>query len=95
MDQTFFNDDWLKHPGFKEWIKKDINNKRAYCKFCKKSFALSNMKMQAVKCHANGKRHKERCKPISMFFKEAVIKSKQENLEVVDTGSKATSLLIS
>ena len=36
-------------------------------------------------------KNKERCKLISTFFKEPVIKSKQENLEVVDTRSKGTS----
>ena len=43
MDETFFNVDWLKHPNIKEWIKKDTDNKKAYCKYCKKSFALSNI----------------------------------------------------
>ena len=66
-------------------------HKRAYCKYCKKSYALSNTGIQAGKSHTNGKKHKERCKPISIFFKEPVIKSKQENLEVVNTGSKSTS----
>ena len=50
------------------------------------------MEIQAVKSHANGRKHKEQCKPISTFFIEAVIKSKQQNLKVVDTGSKGTSL---
>ena len=36
-------------------------------------------------------KHKELCKPISIFFKEPVIKSKQENLEVLDTRVKGTS----
>ena len=88
MDQTFVNDNWLKHPAFKEWIKKDTGNKRAYYKYCKKSLVLSNMGIQAVKSQTNGKKYRERCKPIGVFFKEPVIKSKQENLEVVDTGSK-------
>lgn len=55
MDQTFVNDNWLKHPAFKEWIKKDTGNKRAYYKYCKKSFVLSNMGIQAVKSQTNGK----------------------------------------
>ena len=49
------------------------------------------MGIQAVKSHINGKKHKEGRKPTSTFFKEPVIKSKQENSEVVDTGSKGTS----
>ena len=49
------------------------------------------MEIQAVKSNTNGKRHKEWCKTSSLFFKETVIKSKQENLEIVDTGSKGTS----
>ena len=44
-----------------------------------------------MKSNTNGKRHKEWCKTSSIFFKETVIKSKQENLEIVDTGSKGTS----
>ena len=49
------------------------------------------MEIQAVKSNTNGKRHKERCKRSSIFFKETVIKSKQENHEIVDAGSKGTS----
>ena len=91
MDQAFFYDDWLKHPDFKEWIKKDTDNKIACFKYCKKSFALSNVGKQAVKSHTNGlmaKKHKKQCKSINIL---SSIKSKQENLEIVDTRSKGTS----
>ena len=88
MDQAFFYDDWLKHPDFKEWIKKDTDNKIACFKYCKKSFALSNVRKQAVKSHTNGKKHKKQCKSINIL---SSIKSKQENLEVVDTRNKGTS----
>ena len=91
MDWTFSNYGCLQHPNFKECIKKDTGNERAYCKYCNTSFALSNREIQAVKSNTNGKRHKERCKTSSIFFKETVIKSKQENLEIVDTGGKGTS----
>ena len=80
----------MKHSDFKEWINKDTDNKGAYCKYCKKSFALSIMGIQAVKSHIKGGQG-DCPKPISIFFKEPVIKSKQDNPEVVDTGSKGTS----
>ena len=66
MDQTFFNDDWLKHPDFKESIKKDTDTKKAYCKYCKKYFALSKMGIQDLKSHTNGKKHQD-CRKLVYF----------------------------
>lgn len=57
--KTVFNDDWLKpdiHPDFAIWLKsvKEDSNK-ASCKYCNKTFSLSNMGIQAIKSHVGPK----------------------------------------
>ena len=49
MDQTYFQDDWLSHPDYKNWVRKDADRKKAFCSLCHKSLELSNMGTQALK----------------------------------------------
>ena len=45
------------------------------------------MGIQALKSHINGKKHKERCKPVSIFFKKPDIKVNIENSDIVKASS--------
>lgn len=59
--KTLFNSAWLQDENFSSWLKKDNNNTNAaYCKFCMKSFSLSNMGRQALLSHASGNKHKSK-----------------------------------
>ncbi len=53
-----FNIDWLRREEFKDWLEpEDSDSTKARCKICRKTFSLSNMGEQAVKSHAEGKKH--------------------------------------
>ena len=55
-EQTYFSDDWLIHEDYKDWIVKTNDLKTARCCVGCKTFALSNMAVQAVKSHHEGKK---------------------------------------
>ena len=88
MDHTYFNEDWLKHPEYKGWLVEDADRKKAHCKFCHKTFGLSNMGAQALKIHMSGKKHKQRAAPVSGFFKPV---SKQNSTVVKDSSGENVS----
>ena len=69
MDQTYFQDDWLSHPDYKNWVRKDADRKKAFCSLCHKSLELSNMGTQVLNRHVNGKKHKKLAQPLACFFK--------------------------
>ena len=54
-DKTYFQQDWLTIPQFKDWLSTGKESTKAYCKRCSKTFEVSNMGIQAVKSHAAGK----------------------------------------
>ena len=51
-DKTYYQQDWLTIPLFKEWLSAGKQSTKGYCKRCSKTFELSNMGIQAVKSHA-------------------------------------------
>ena len=59
VEKTFFQESWLSNEEFKSWLVLTENKQQARCKRCKKTFELSNMGVQALKSHADGKNHKE------------------------------------
>lgn len=56
--QTYFNRLWLSDPKF-HWTQEAESRTCCYCKYCKKSFDLSNMEKSALVSHQAGKKHKE------------------------------------
>ena len=79
MDQTYFQDDWLSHPDYKNWVRKDADRNKAFCSLCHKSLELSNMGTQALKSHMNGKKHKRLAQPLACFFKPPAKKKLNPN----------------
>ena len=62
MNSTYFDDQWLKMPEFKSWLIRGDDN-TAKCRVCpipRNKIELSNMRKQALKSHASGKKHCER-----------------------------------
>ena len=56
-----FNKCWLTDEKFKDWLKEVENDiYSAFCKFCNATFSLSNMEVQALHSHLEGKKHKEK-----------------------------------
>ena len=53
--KTYFQQDLLTIPQFKDWLSAGKESTKAYCKSCSKTFELSNMEIQAVESHAAGK----------------------------------------
>ena len=63
MSSTYFDDQWLQMPEFKPWPIRGDNNTTAKCRVCpipRNKIELSNMRKQALKSHASGKKHCER-----------------------------------
>lgn len=52
-----FKAEWEEKEQFREWLTKDKDHHRAYCKACKSSFDLGNMGIGAVRSHAAGKKY--------------------------------------
>lgn len=56
--KSTFNRLWMKMDSY-SWVSEDKSDKcSAYCTLCHKSFALSNMGVQALNSHNIGKKHK-------------------------------------
>ena len=72
VEKTFFQESWLSNEEFKSWLVPTENKSQARCKRCKKTFELSNMEVQALKSHADGKKHKEVVAAVSVFFKKSI-----------------------
>ena len=53
-----FNLDWMNKEEYKDWLLPEhSDNTKARCKFCRKTFSLSNMGEPSLKSHAQGKKH--------------------------------------
>ena len=54
-----FQDVWLKHEKYKEWIERDVSDSNsARCCACRKSFCMASMGESAVRSHGEGAKHK-------------------------------------
>ncbi|XP_066910897.1 uncharacterized protein [Clytia hemisphaerica] len=74
QEKTYFQDNWSEIDESKDWIARSSVNTQARCKRCHKTFALSNMGVQALRSHASGKKHKEITQKVSSFFKTKPVK---------------------
>ena len=58
-----FNKEWMGRVEYKDWLLPEpSDNTKAKCRFCKRSFSLSNMGEPAIKSHAQGKKHQNAIK---------------------------------
>lgn len=58
MAKAVFNSDWLKDEACSPWLQECKNDRHsAFCFLCKKTVALSNMGVQALKSLIAGKKH--------------------------------------
>ena len=40
IEKVLFSDQWLEHPEYKEWVRRDTDKYKTYCFVCKKSVKL-------------------------------------------------------
>ena len=53
-----FNLDWMNKEEYKDWLlPEQSDNTKVRCKFCRRTFSLSNMGEPSLKSHAQGKKH--------------------------------------
>ena len=75
MKQTYFKAHWLKDKEIGHWVEPvPGTTKKAGCKICHKTFALSNMGRRACTKHAEGSTHQGLCKLPTLQL--AVLKKK-------------------
>ena len=52
-----FQDGWVTNPAYAKWIARAPSDGDAVCRYCKKSFDVSNMGESALRSHAKSKKH--------------------------------------
>ena len=54
-ENSYFQQSWLSDQRFKDWLVPTQTKREGRCKRYKKSFALLNMDVRALKSHAEGR----------------------------------------
>ena len=54
-ENSYFQQCWLSDQRFKDWLVPTQTKREGRCKRYKKSFALLNMDVRALKSHAEGR----------------------------------------
>lgn len=58
-----FNDLWLVHKDYKEWVQRhDTKDNTAVCSVCKRDIFIGSMGKGALDSHLDGSKHKMRMK---------------------------------
>lgn len=71
-EKAYFDEKWLIKESYHEfafWLVKGKGNTQAKCKLCLKVIKHSNIGIQVLKIHQNGKTHISVVSSISCFFK--------------------------
>ena len=87
---TYFDNKWLVHPAYSQWLKRLSDNTRYGCKVCnekKETRTLKDIGEGALKKHANTQNHKKNLESYlhtkTMFIK-CVIKTKSNAPVAID-----------
>eukprot|EP00916_Digyalum_oweni_P025641 GHVL01042217.1.p1 GENE.GHVL01042217.1~~GHVL01042217.1.p1 ORF type:complete len:151 (-),score=5.69 GHVL01042217.1:387-839(-) len=81
--KCFFNPRWLEEKEYKDWIQRDCDKYKAFCKCCKARVDISVMGESALVSHAKGKKHTNNLKasapvvPIANFLSVTSSQSSQ------------------
>ena len=94
--RTFnFKEKGVSDPLFEKWLVKGTGKKSAKCKICQVQFNLSNMGRRAVTSRMEGKRHVQKSKSVSCFFKPSQSTSIKQADLVVDQSGKTRAKIYS
>ena len=56
-----FQDGWVTDHLYARWIGRATSDGDAICRYCKKSFEVSNMGESALRSHSKSKKHIDLC----------------------------------
>ena len=91
-ENSYFQEHLLSDERFKDWLVPAQTKREAGCKRCKKSFALLNMGIQALKSHAESKKYKQLCAAVAVFLKtKPVTKSTTSSPDLSPVSSTSSS----
>ena len=91
-ENSYFQEHLLSDERFKDWLVPAHTKREAGCKRCKKSFALLNMGIQALKSHAESKKYKQLCAAVAVFLKtKPVTKSTTSSPDLSPVSSTSSS----
>ena len=91
-ENSYFQERWSSDERFKDWLVPAQTKREAGCKRCKKSFALLNMGIQALKSHAESKKYKQLCAAVAVFLKtKPVTKSTTSSPDLSPVSSTSSS----
>ena len=91
MGKCIFNDGWLCHKDFKDWVRRDSDKNKAYCYLCKKQIELGKMGEGALSSHQKSRKHAALVKankpavPIDSFL--ATNKTADEKMAIGNSNS--------
>ena len=84
-----FNLDWMNKEEYKDWLlPEQSDNTKARCKFCRRTFSLSNMGEPSLKSHAQGKKHQS---IIQRSEKNPLVKGFLEKKDVAEASTSEES----
>ena len=84
-----FNLDWMNKEEYKDWLlPEQSDNTKARCKFCRRTFSLSNMGEPSLKSYAQGKKHQS---IIQRSEKNPSVKGFLEKKDVVEASTSEES----
>ena len=91
-ENSYFQEHLLSDERFKDWLVPAQTKREVGCKRFKKSFALSNMGIQALKSHAESKKYKQLCAAVAVFLKtKPVTKSTTSSPDLSPVSSTSSS----
>ena len=92
---TYFKEELLSDPLFKKWLVIGTDKKSPKCKICQVQLNLSNTGRRAVISCMGGKKHFQKSKPVSCYFKPAQSTSKKQAVLIVDQCDKTCAEIYS
>ena len=91
-ENSYFQERGLSDKRFKDCLVPAQTKREAWCKRCKKPFALLNIGVQALKSHSEGKKHKQLCAAVTVFLKtKPVTKSTTSSPNLSHVSSTSSS----
>ena len=85
---TYFKEKWLSDPLFEKWLMKGKGKRSVKCRTCQVQLNLSNIGRRALTSYMEDKKHVQKSKPVSCFFKPAKSTSKKQAVLVVNKSDK-------
>ncbi len=86
-----FCDDWLSNPLFSKWVRRDKDETKAFCIWCRKSISVASMGAQALRSHIQGAKHSRRARSVTQNLTIATSGSSGETSDSSTPSTKTLS----